>query len=95
MRIEIRCSEEQRERWEAAAGMVPLSRWVRTVLDRQVALEGKVFVTTTAEEGLGGTKTVVTDREPVVTTGPAAKRPKDGMCEHRVPAGTFCKKCGV
>jgi hypothetical protein len=23
------------------------------------------------------------------------KRPKTGLCEHRVPAGTFCKKCGV
>jgi hypothetical protein len=36
-RIEVRCSEGELEAWKAAAGRVPLSRWLRDVVNVAVA----------------------------------------------------------
>jgi hypothetical protein len=40
-RFELRCRADQLERWQAAAGDVPLSRWIRNACD-EVAAAGDV-----------------------------------------------------
>ena len=72
-RVEVRCSSEQLASWKAAAGAVPLGRWMRRVLDNEVAgrpVPSEYERRSLREAAARAAKAVVD--EPVVVTTPRA-----------------------
>lgn len=85
-KITIVVEEEEKALWVAAAygELISLSEWLRRAANDRAGRK-------TAPARLPVDAPVVVPAE----KAPARARPqsKDGLCPHRVPVGSYCKRC--
>ena len=97
-RFELRLSVQDRERWLVAArGMrLGLAGFVRVAVEAFIEGAGLAVAyprQEAAESPVVEERADVVEklREEIATVERRSKR--QGMCEHRVPAGSYCKRC--
>jgi hypothetical protein len=89
-RIIFSVSEEEKALWVEAAyrEFVSLSEWLRRAAAARA--QGRVELTGVA---LTSNQPIEPSPAPSPPRSPRARGARTQMCEHRVPAGSFCKTC--
>lgn len=89
-KVEVRCTDIEKESWTRAAGEQGVSAWLRQLanLAAEQGTHGRAIIATPAVE-LPQPKTTPKTREPT----PKKKLSRTTMCEHRIPAHSHCRHC--
>jgi hypothetical protein len=88
--LNLRVDDETKARWQAAADLAGyrLSEWIRSCCDARADARAAA---TAEPEKRGGYQPRASGPPPTVP--PPKPGGRASVCEHRIPAGSFCKAC--